>query len=315
MSRGTRRAGVSSSIGPRGASTTSEKVGVRRVEVVSLTIPTCKMVPLSPGHELNILFAENENMMRGTYRSAWLFTLGALLVSGSGFTETAAAQVTATQVTEALSSALKPVPRSGNWMKRHESMNQRVKQGNVDLVFIGDSITQGWEGSGKQVWQKFYGDRNAVNLGIGGDRTQHVIWRLDNGNLEGISPKLAVIMIGTNNSGSNTSEEIADGVKHIVSQLREKSPSTKILVLGIFPRGANDQDSKRTVNNKANEIIAKSADGESVVYLDIGEKFLSEDRTLSREIMPDLLHLSDKGYNIWAEAIEPSVKKLMGEDG
>src|SRR3990172_4534699 len=133
--------------------------------------------------------------------------------------------------------AIKPVPRDGNWMKRHDAMNARVKEGNVDLVFIGDSITQGWEGRGKEVWQKFYGERNAVNLGIGGDRTQHVIWRLDNGNLEGISPKLAVIMIGTNNSGTNTPEQIAAGTTAIVKQLRTKTPQTKILVLAIFPRG------------------------------------------------------------------------------
>src|SRR5512145_675377 len=108
--------------------------------------------------------------------------------------------------------ALIPAPRDGGWMKRHESFNERVKQGNVDLIFIGDSITQGWEGAGKGVWAEFYGKRNAVNLGIGGDRTQHVLWRLDHGNIEGISPKLAVLMIGTNNSGSNSSEQIAAGV-------------------------------------------------------------------------------------------------------
>ena len=117
--------------------------------------------------------------------------------------------------------AIRPVPREGGWMKRHESMNERVAKGNVDIVFIGDSITQGWEGRGKNVWAKFYGGRNAVNLGIGGDRTQHVIWRLQNGNLKGISPKAAVIMIGTNNSGSNSPEQIAEGVTEIVKILNE----------------------------------------------------------------------------------------------
>ena len=97
--------------------------------------------------------------------------------------------------------AIKPVPRDANWMKRHDSFNARIKQGNVDLLFIGDSITQGWEGAGKAAWSEKYGKRNAVNLGIGGDRTQHVLWRLDNGNIDGIKPKLAVLMIGTNNSG------------------------------------------------------------------------------------------------------------------
>ena len=109
-----------------------------------------------------------------------------------------------------LHSALEPVPRQGGWMKRHESFNKRVAQGKVDLVLIGDSITQGWEGRGKKVWKTHYGKRNAVNLGIGGDRTQHVIWRLDNGNLKGIAPKAAVVMIGTNNAGTTANETAQD---------------------------------------------------------------------------------------------------------
>lgn len=210
-------------------------------------------------------------------------------------------------------SATDPVPRDAKWWaERHAAMNARVKQGNVDVIFIGDSITQGWEGPGKEVWREFYGNRNAVNLGIGGDRTQHVLWRLDHGNLDGISPKLAVLMIGTNNSGDNTPEEIADGVKAIVQKLRAKLPQTKVLVLGIFPRGPNHDDPRRQVNAKANAIIAKLADGTMVRYLDIGPKFLKEDGTLTREIMPDLLHLTPQSYRIWAEAIEPVVAEVMG---
>ncbi len=212
-----------------------------------------------------------------------------------------------------LHSAVKPVPRSGGWMKRHESFNKRVAEGKVDLILIGDSITHGWEGKGKSVWEKFYGKRNAVNLGIGGDRTQHVMWRLDNGNVKGISPKVAVVMIGTNNSGNNSPEEIADGLAAITKQLRAKLPETKVLLLGIFPRGANKDDGRRKVNEKANAIFKKLADGQDVHYLDIGEKFLESDGTLSRKIMPDLLHLSVEGYTIWAESIDPTLKKLMGE--
>jgi lysophospholipase L1-like esterase len=209
--------------------------------------------------------------------------------------------------------AIVPVPREGGWMNRHNSFNERVKQGNVDLIFIGDSITQGWENAGKNVWAEHYSKRNAVNLGIGGDRTQHVLWRLDNGNIDGIKPKLAVLMIGTNNSNSNTSEQIAAGVKLIVEKLRTKLPDTKVLVLGIFPRGPNKDDAKRKVNEGANEIIQKLADDRMVYYQDIGPKFLADDGTLSREVMPDLLHLNEKSYRTWAESIEPSVKKLMGE--
>ena len=209
--------------------------------------------------------------------------------------------------------AIIPVPRDGGWMKRHESFNERVKKGNVDLLLIGDSITQGWEGAGKAVWEKYYTPRNAVNLGIGGDRTQHVLWRLDNGNVEGLSPKAAVLMIGTNNSGNNSSMQIAEGVEAIVKNLRTKLPKTKILVLAIFPRGATVDDARRKVNIEANRSIAKLADGEMVHYLDIGEKFLDKDGTLSKEVMPDLLHLNEKSYATWAESIEPKLKELMGE--
>jgi lysophospholipase L1-like esterase len=212
-----------------------------------------------------------------------------------------------------LHSAINPVPRKGGWMKRHEAMNARVKKGNVDLVFIGDSITQGWEGGGRKVWQKYYGKRNAVNLGIGGDRTQHVIWRLENGNLEGISPKLAVIMIGTNNAGSNTPREIAEGTAAIVKLVRQKCPKTKILLLATFPRGKDSNDKRRIVNQASNALTAKLADGKHVFFLDINKKFLEEDGTLTRRIMPDLLHPGQEGYRIWAAAIEPEVKKLMAE--
>ena len=209
--------------------------------------------------------------------------------------------------------AIKPVPRQGNWMTRHQSFNKRVAQGNVDLVFIGDSITQGWEGAGKGVWARFYGKRNVVNLGIGGDRTQHVIWRLDHDNVKNISPKAAVVMIGTNNSGSNTPKQIAEGVAAIVKQLRTKLPETKVLLLAVFPRGPDKNDKRRQVNEKTNAIFKKLADGTHVHYLDIGPKFLQDDGKLTRKIMPDLLHLSEKGYTIWAESMEPSLKKLMGE--
>ena len=209
--------------------------------------------------------------------------------------------------------AIVPVPRDANWMKRHDSFNERVKQGNADLLLIGDSITQGWERAGKPVWDEYYTKRNAVNLGIGGDRTQHVLWRLDHGNIDGIKPKLAVLMIGTNNSGTNTSEQIAAGVKAIVEKLRTKLPDTKVLVLAIFPRGADKDDAKRKVNEGANAIIEKMADGKMVHYLDIGPKFLAADGTLSKEVMPDLLHLNEKSYRTWAESIEPNVKELLGE--
>ena len=119
--------------------------------------------------------------------------------------------------------------------------------------------------------------------------------------------------IGTNNAGRNTPEEIADGVTAIVRQLQTKTPKTKILLLATFPRGAWPDNSKRQVNEKSNAIVAKLAADDNVHYLDIGPKFLGDDGSLSKEIMPDLLHLSEAGYTIWAESIESMVAKLMGE--
>jgi beta-glucosidase len=215
---------------------------------------------------------------------------------------------------DAVPSTVQPVPRKGQQLKRHEQFNERIKQGNVELIFIGDSITQGWEGAGKDVWAKHYGPRNAVNLGIGGDRTQHVLWRLEHGNIDGIAPKVAVLMIGTNNSNGadNTAEEIGAGITAIVSKLRSALPQTKVLILGIFPRGPKPNP-QREKNAKASEIASKLADDKNVFYLDIGPKFLAADGTLASEIMPDHLHLSPKGYEIWADAIEPKVAELMGE--
>lgn len=213
----------------------------------------------------------------------------------------------------ATNAAITSAPREqDSWTKRHESMNARVKQGNVDLLFIGDSITHGWESGGKAVWEKYYGDRNAVNLGIGGDRTEHVLWRLDHGNIDGIKPKLAVIMIGTNNFKANSAEEIGEGITAIVQKLRTKLPETKVLVLAIFPRDEKP-DEVRDKLAKASAIAAKTADGKNVFFMDIGKVFLDPDGTLPKSIMPDFLHPNAKGYQLWAEAIEPKVAELMGD--
>src|SRR5947207_538308 len=132
--------------------------------------------------------------------------------------------------------ATKPAPRDANWTKRHEGFVEIAKKGGVDFLLLGDSITDGWRGKGKGVYAEHFEPLKAANFGIGGDRTQHVLWRLQNGELDGIKPKLAVLMIGTNNLGGNSDEEIVDGIKAIIKELHGKSPSTKLLLLGIFPR-------------------------------------------------------------------------------
>jgi len=214
--------------------------------------------------------------------------------------------------------AIKPIPREAWWMSRHEAKLKELAEakGDIDLVFIGDSITHGWENSGKEIWAERYAPRKAFNIGYSGDRTEHVLWRLDQGELDGIKPKLAVMMIGTNNigHGSSTPEQTVIGVKKILDVLGEKQPQMKVLLLAVFPRGANKADRLRQAVDKINEGLPALADGERVHFLDIGPKFLADDgETLPREIMPDLLHPRAEGYKIWADAIEPSVKKLMGE--
>ena len=213
-------------------------------------------------------------------------------------------------------SAIVPVPRDANWKVRADLLDTRLKETpDTELLFIGDSITQGWEGNGaKDVWAKFYAKRKAVNLGIGGDRTQHVLWRLINAPLDGVKPKAAVVMIGTNNSNSedNTPGQIVDGVAAIIAKLRERLPNTKILLLGIFPRSENFT-AQRGKLTQINQVLAKLDDGKNVHYLDIGHRFLTNDGILLADIMPDYLHLSPKGYEMWADAIEPKLAELLGE--
>jgi len=215
-------------------------------------------------------------------------------------------------------SASVPAPKvdlsdTGNWWnERNAVLNERAQSGDHDLVMIGDSITHGWEGEGKEVWAKYYDHRNTMNIGIGGDRTQHVLWRLQNGNFDGQTPKLCVLMIGTNNFRSNTAVEIADGIKAIVREIRSQSPSTKILLLAIFPRFETPHV-ERTMLAEASGMASALADGVNVHYLNINDVFLTKDGTLSKEIMPDALHPNAHGYQLWAEAMESKIAELLGE--
>ncbi|MGV3773708.1 MAG: platelet-activating factor acetylhydrolase IB subunit [Verrucomicrobiales bacterium] len=214
-------------------------------------------------------------------------------------------------------SAIDPVPRGDQWWKdRHELINKRASEAGEksEIIFIGDSITQGWEGEGKDAWAKNFAPRHAVNLGIGGDRTQHVLWRLENGNIKGLKPKAAVVMIGTNNSNGedNSVEQIAEGIQAIVKKLRETLPETKVLLLPIFPRGENPNPQRGKIN-QVNQIIHKLVDGTNVRWVDFGHKFITDDGRIPREIMPDYLHLSKQGYEIWASSLERPLRRVIGD--
>lgn len=199
--------------------------------------------------------------------------------------------------------------------ERHDQFLAVAKEGGIDVLFLGDSITDGWRNTGKSVWDHFFAPLKSANFGIGGDSTQHVIWRLRNGELEGIRPKVTVIMIGTNN-GPDSAQDVALGIKTIITDIQQRLPTTRILLLGIFPRNEHP-DPVRAKNEEINKLISAYANPQNpkrVVYLDIGEKFLTPQQVLSKDIMPDLLHPNIKGYQIWAEAIIDTVKHLLQED-
>lgn len=206
------------------------------------------------------------------------------------------------------------------WLPRHEQKLEEkrklVAAGTPpELVFIGDSITQGWEKEGLEVWQRHYARHHALALGFGGDRTENVLWRLQHGAIDGIAPKVAVLMIGTNNTGhrAENPQTTAAGIKRLLDELRQRLPKTKVLLLGIFPRGEKPDDYLRGINERINKIISGYADGREVFFLNINESLTNPDGTLSKDVLPDLLHLSDKGYAIWQRAMEPTLQRLLTE--
>jgi lysophospholipase L1-like esterase len=209
-----------------------------------------------------------------------------------------------------------PAPKAGGWLKRHDGFVEEARKGGYDVLFQGDSITDGWRnGAAKKIWDETFGPMKAANFGISGDRTQHVLWRLKNGELEGSAPpKLVVLMIGTNNIGQKDPEPASSavaGIEAILKLIHEKSETTKVLLLGVFPRGEKPEHPHRALVKELNAAIAKFDDGKSVKFLDLGEKFQQPDGSLSKDIMPDFLHLSPKGYEIWAEAIKEPVAALL----
>jgi lysophospholipase L1-like esterase len=209
-----------------------------------------------------------------------------------------------------------PVPRTDYAVARQGQVLQRAKDapGGYDIEFIGDSIMQGWEGAGKNVWSEFYVPRKCINMGVSGDRTQHVLWRFEQGQLDGIKAKVAEVMIGTNNSNNrdNTEAEILEGVTAIVNQIRTRQPDTKILLLGIFPRGSTFSVQRGKIL-QINEALARLDDGKNIFYMDLGSLLIGNDGAISKSVMPDYLHPNDAGYRIWANATEPKLKQLLAE--
>lgn len=223
--------------------------------------------------------------------------------------------------------AIVPVQKLENdfydWHQRHKDVVELIAEKPVDLIFIGDSITHMFGGEpesriarGATTWDQYYGHRNAVNMGFGWDRTQNMLWRLNHGAIEEISPKVAVVLAGTNNltgtknARTNTPEEIAEGIKAICDTIHGKSPKTQIILLSILPRG------KEALNPKIqqiNKLIAEFGKEKKITYIDLWDQFSNANGTPNRALFHDSAHPNAKGYAVWAETLEPVLRKVMGE--
>ncbi len=224
------------------------------------------------------------------------FLVGALLSASSLFANT----------------AIQPEPREG---KFHDQFLAEAKRGNIDLLFIGDSITQYWgdPARGKPVWDRDWAPLKAANFGINSDRTQHVLWRLQNGEGEGFQPKVVVLLIGTNNTGKrNTTAEAVEGISAVTNELRKRFPTAKILLLGLLPRGEKS-DPRHAQIMEINKAIASLDDGKSIFSLDIGSRFVDADGNVRADLMPDLLHPNLQGYEVFSAAIKEPVADLLKE--
>ena len=206
--------------------------------------------------------------------------------------------------------------RSGKPTKGHIRFCEQAKAGGFDVLFLGDSITANWGGPGKEVWDRVIAPFTAVNFGFPGNKTEDVLWGLDNGLMEAaLDPKVIVLMLGVNNTRarSDPPEAIAAGVGAIVDRLYKRFPKAHILLFGIFPCGATPDDPVRKIDAAANALMARFEGYHNVHYLDIGAKLLEKDGTLSKEIVPDLLHPGPKGYEIWGAVLEGELKALLGK--
>ena len=208
-----------------------------------------------------------------------------------------------------------PETRNAGWEKRAlgNIANASAQAATIDVVFDGDSITDFWQKTGLKVWTTTFAKYHPFDFGISGDTTQNLLWRLAHGQAQGLHPKVILLMIGTNDMKYTSSpQDIADGVAEIIREYQKICPDAVIVLQAIFPRAASPTDPYRLKVNATNPLLAKLGDGSKVIYLDFGASFLAADGTLTKDIMPDYLHPSEKGYRIWADAISPILDKYTG---
>lgn len=201
------------------------------------------------------------------------------------------------------------------WMPRHQAKlaEAELRADEIQLVFIGDSITHFFDPS---LWEKHFSPYGAFNLGFSGDGTEHVLWRIQNGALENLSPKLVVIMIGSNNTGNTHDDpkETSKGIDMIIRETKNRLPHSKILLLAVFPRGKTPDDPMRLANNAINAVLPEIAKRQGIDYLDINPVFLDKNGVLPANIMPDELHPNQAGYELWARSIDSKVASYFKEN-
>lgn len=210
------------------------------------------------------------------------------------------------------------------FLAAHQVLLEKKSQGVIDVYFLGDSITRRWQGTDypehKKNWDRNFHGWNAADFGWGGDSTQNVLWRLKHGELEGVNPKLVVLLIGTNNVGPGPppgeedarAGDVSQGIRAILDVIRQQAPGAKIILMGITARNDGGKPTAMPTINKINAQIAKFADGENVVYLDINDKLADRDGKLFAGVTEDGLHLSIAGYQIWADALKPLFTEWLG---
>lgn len=218
------------------------------------------------------------------------------------------------------SQALTPAPLEADWaiewwMPRHEEKLNEDGRETAEILFLGDSITHGWETTGKDVAEEYFSEYSIYNIGFSGDRTENVLWRLAHGEIDGIRPKLAVLMIGTNNTGhrQDPPECTARGIEMILDEMNEKLPDTHVLLLAIFPRSESPDNEMRKLNEEINKRIQSFGKRRNVTFTNINDIFLRENGILPEEIMPDELHPNEYGYVLWAEEMLPMIRELTGK--
>ena len=200
---------------------------------------------------------------------------------------------------------------ANRFLSRHQEI-EKVKGRTVDVVLLGDSIMHFWEWKHPESWAKFTAGRTALNLGYGGDRTQNVIWRIEHGELDGYEAKCVVLMIGTNNNSTDSTDpaNVAAAIEKIVGMIRQHQPRAKIVLHPIFPRGVSAASAKhakaRARNDKTNALLKAFAERDGkIVWIDFNSKLVDETGWVPASIMADQIHPTDAGYDLWMEALAP----------